>query len=168
MVIVFQYGSNCLVSRINSSDRLNKKAKFLGVAKTVENYQLDFNVWSRNNECAAADIIKSGRKTTWGVLYDVPDELMCRETAPEGSTSFDEIEGEGINYRRHWLPVECPNGKQLIGLTYVVRCPSQRHLKTNKEYAQLIIDGLEEHIKDGIPTEYIDEVKQIINNNNPK
>lgn len=129
---------------------------------------LDFNVYSKNRDCATADIIKSGSKPVWGVLYYIPYNLMCRETAPNNSNSFDKIEGEGTNYQRHWLPVIRPNGKQLIALTYVVRCKSQRVIRTNKKYAQLIIDGLREHIKDGIPVEYIEEVKKIIKKNNPK
>lgn len=168
MTLVFQYGSNCLESEMNSPERFNGKAIFLGVAKTVENYQLDFNTYGRRRECAVADIIKSGNKPVWGVLYNIPNELMCRETAPNNLISFDKIEGEGCNYRRHWLPIIRLDGKKLIALTYVVRCPYQRPIKTNTEYAQLIISGLREHIKDGIPSEYINEVKQIIGKNNPK
>lgn len=166
MTIVFQYGSNCLESEMNSPERFNGRAIFLGVAKTVENYQLDFNTYSRRRKCAVADIIKSGNKPVWGILYYIPNELMCRETAPNNLISFDKIEDEGGNYRRHWLPVICPNGKQLIALTYVVRCPYQRPIKTKTEYTQLIIAGLKEHIKDGIPSEYINEIKQIIKKNN--
>lgn len=166
MTLVFQYGSNCLESEMNSSKRLNNQAICLGVAKTVENYQLNFNVYSKNRDCAVADIVKSGKNTVWGVLYHVPNELMCRETTPVNLISFDKIEGEGRNYRRHWLPVICPNGEQLIVLTYVVRCPYQRSTKTETEYVRLIIAGLREHIKNGIPPEYIDEVKRIIKKNN--
>lgn len=169
MVIVFQYGSNCKESEMNSSKRLKGDAKFLGVSETVENYKLAFDVYSKKRGCiAVADIVKSGTKSVWGILYDVPDKLMCRETKPQGRKSFDEIEGESINYQRHWLPVSRPDGEQLIALTYVARCPSQRCIGTDREYAQLIINGLREHIKDGIPSEYIDEVKQIIKKNNPK
>jgi hypothetical protein len=32
----------------------------------------------------------------------------------------------------------------------------------------LIISGLREHIKDGVPSEYINEVKKIIGKNNPE
>jgi len=32
----------------------------------------------------------------------------------------------------------------------------------------LIIEGLREHIKDGIPPDYINEIMEIIKQNNPK
>ena len=59
MVLVFQYGSNCLESEINSSKRLKGKAVFIDIAKTIENYKLDFDVYSENREGAAADIVRT-------------------------------------------------------------------------------------------------------------
>lgn len=167
MVLVFQYGSNCLESEINSSERLEGKARFFDIAKTIENYKLDFDVYSENRGCAAADIVRTCQdKKVWGVLYSVGDNLICRETVPEGSTSFDAIEGEGKNYRRHCLPVRCDNnGLVVMALTYVTLKPRKRVKKTSFKYVQSIIKGLREH---NIPEEYINEVKEIVCNHSPR
>ena len=167
MVLVFQYGSNCLESKINSRKRLKGKAEFVDIAKTVEKYKLDFDVFSENQKCAAADIIRTCEdKKVWGVLYSVDDNLICRETVPEGSTSFDAIEGEGENYRRHCLPVSRnKNGLVLMVLTYVTLKPSKRVKKTSFKYVKLIIKGLREH---NVPEEYINEVKEIVSNHSPR
>lgn len=165
MAIVFQYGSNCLEKEINSTNRLNGAAKFIGIAKTIENYKLVFDVYSKNRGCAASDIIKSGNKPVWGVLYYVPNKLLCKKTAPSGTKSFDEIEGEDTNYRRHWLPVCCPDGEQFIALTYVVKKPKKPKKKTSLEYVTMIIKGLREH---KVPEGYIKEVKKIVAKHSPR
>ena len=43
-VLVFQYGSNCLESEINSKERLCGDAKFTAIAQTVEDFELAFDV----------------------------------------------------------------------------------------------------------------------------
>lgn len=167
MALVFQYGSNCLESEINSNDRLKGKAEFVDIAKTVENYKLDFDVYSKKRKCAAADIIHTCEdKKVWGVLYRVDDNLICRETVPEGSRSFDAIEGEGKNYRRHCLPVRYDNNDLIVmALTYVTLKPRKRVKKTSLKYVQSIIKGLKEH---NVPEEYINEVKEIVSNHSPR
>ena len=167
MVLVFQYGSNCLESEINSSKRLKGKAVFVDIAKTIENYKLDFDVYSKNRGCAAANIVRTCQdKKVWGVLYSIDDNLISRKTAPKGSKSFDEIEGEGNNYRRHCLPVSCnKNDRIVMALTYVTLKPSKRVKKTSFKYVKLIIKGLREH---NVPEEYINEVKEIVSNHSPR
>jgi hypothetical protein len=167
MVLVFQYGSNCLESEINSRKRLKGKAMFVDIAKTIENYKLDFDVYSENRGCAAADIVRTCQdKRVWGVLYRVDDNLISRKTAPKGSKSFDAIEGEGKNYRRHCLPVRRDrNGPIVMALTYVAIKPSKRVKKTSLEYVQLIIKGLREH---NVAERYINEIKEIISNHSPR
>ena len=165
--IVFQYGSNCLESEINSSARLKGDAKFLDVAKTIEGYRICFNVFSKGQNGGAADIVRSSNEHVWGVLYEVPIELLSRFTKPANRKSFDEIEGEGFNYTRYWIPVERPNGEKLIALTYVVRDEKKKETPTTFDYANLVISGLKEHRKKGIPKEYIEKIKEEIRNNNP-
>ena len=100
MALVFQYGSNCSESQINSSKRLCGDAMFIGKA-AVEDFQLAFDVLSEHRRCAAADIVSKPGSKVWGALYTVPDYLIGRETAKaKGRKSMDAIEGEGRNYRR--------------------------------------------------------------------
>ena len=106
MALVFQYGSNCLESQINSKDRLCGDAKFIDIAETVDDFQLAFDVWSTNQQCAASDIVASPGNKVWGALYNVPDFLIGRKTAAaQNRKSLDAIEGEGANYKRETIAV---------------------------------------------------------------
>ena len=165
MALVFQYGSNCLDSEINSKNRLCGDARFVDIAETVEDFELAFDVQSTGRGCAASDIVRKSGGKVWGVLYEVSDYLIDRKTAKErGRKSFDEIEGEGTNYKRETIEVRCPNGKTVSALTYTVRCPKPA-LKTNVDYVRLIVCGLREH---KIPGGYIARVKTIAAANNPE
>ena len=169
MALVFQYGSNTLESEINSVRRLNGRARFISIAETVENYVLVFDVFSRSADrnCATSNIVPTAeRKKVWGVLYEVPDELIRRQSAPQGSVSLDAIEGENKNHRRQVIRVRKPNGEEVSALTYVTLRPRKRvQRKTSLKYAQLIIQGLQER---RVPQPYIDQVKTIIATHSPR
>jgi hypothetical protein len=47
MTLVFQYGSNCSESEINSGERLRGDAKFVDITETVEDFEIAFDVQSR-------------------------------------------------------------------------------------------------------------------------
>ena len=165
MTLVFQYGSNCLDSQINGEDRLRGDAKFLSIAETVEDFELAFDVWSNGRGCAAADIVRKPGSKVWGVLYDVPDDLIDRTTArARARRSFDEIEGEGTNYRRETIKVRRSDGQVSSALTYIVKSPKPG-LKTNIGYVRLIVHGLRER---GIADQYIAKLKAIAAGNNPE
>lgn len=161
MALVFQYGSNCSAARLNSRERLQGAAKLIGLAETVDNYQLSFDVWSNGNNCAAANIVAHGEHTVTGVLYDVPDELMRRETVPVGRKSFDAIEGNA--YEKRSIRVKKKDGNIVDALTYVVREPA-RNLMTSVEYVSHIVTGLREN---GAPEQYVARVKSAATANNP-
>lgn len=162
--LIFQYGSNCLESQINGEDRLCGDAKFAGIAQTVEDYQLAFDVLSKNRGCAASDIVRCPGSKVWGVLYEVPEFLVMRKTAKERNRkSLDQIEGEGTNYERRSIDVKCPNGDVHTAITYTVITP-RKDVRTNLEYVRHIVNGLREH---GIPEDYIANVKAIACANNP-
>jgi hypothetical protein len=162
MTVLFQYGSNCLDSRINSEDRLRGDAKFLDIAETVEDFELAFDAQSKHGY-ATADIVRKLGGKVWGVLYDVPDYLIDTKTANAGgrSKSFDAIEGK--NYRRETITVRRSNGEVVLALTYTVISP-EAELKTSIDYVRYIVRGLREH---RIPDAYISKVKDIASANNP-
>jgi hypothetical protein len=81
MALVFQYGSNARSERLNANDRLCGDARPVGIAHTQDYYELDFTVWSKKNKCAAADIVPGSGRKIWGVLYEIPDYLIRRETS---------------------------------------------------------------------------------------
>ena len=164
MALVFQYGSNCLDSEINSKDRLCGDARYIDIAETVEDFELAFDVWSTGRGCAASDILRKPGGKVWGVLFEVPDYLMGRKTAKaRGRKSFDQIEGEGTNYKREMINVRRPGGEIVLALTYTVKSPKQG-LATDIDYVRCIVYGLREH---KISDEYIDKVKAMAAANNP-
>ena len=163
MSLVFQYGSNTSSRRLNSEKRLAGEALVVGLAHTLEPYQLDFTVWSRQNGCAAADIAPGAGRTIWGVLYRIPAHRIERHGAGD-PICLDAIESEGRNYVRVPIDVRLADGALVAGevITYVVR---QRRdgLVTSLAYARHILEGLREH---DAPSEYLDYVKQRIICNN--
>ncbi len=79
MALVFQYGSNLSVARLNHADRLNGDAELVAVAQTVEHFELAFSVWGVTNTCAVADIVpNSSGRSIFGALNSVPDHLLSR------------------------------------------------------------------------------------------
>jgi len=166
MALVFQYGSNMSVARLNDTKRLAGDAKPIGIAATVEPFELAITVWSKTNSCAAADIIpsKAGRNI-YGVVYDIPDFLLSRESAEkQNRKSLDAIEGERTNYIRKTIQLIKTDGTQLSAITYVVK-ESRTGLKTSMDYVQHIRDGLKEH---AMPDEYCQYVVSRIIQNNPE
>jgi cation transport regulator ChaC len=163
-MVVFQYGSNCSENEINSENRLRGDAKFVDIAETVEDFELAFDVKSTGRGCAASDIVRKAGGKVWGVLYEVPHYLIHRETAKARKRkSFDQIEGEGTNYKRETIQVRRQNGDIATALTYTVTNP-KAGLKTNIDYVGHIVRGLRDH---KVPDEYIAKVKAIAVANNP-
>jgi hypothetical protein len=163
MGLVFQYGSNCSESQFNGRGRLCGDAKFVAIAETVDDYQLTFDVWSTGRGCAASDIVACPGNKVWGVVYDVPDFLITRDTAAtHNRKSLDAIEGEGTNYARHAITVKSATGQLLSAITYRVINP-RSGLRTSLEYVSYIVSGLREH---NIGDEYIAKVKAIAITNN--
>lgn len=163
--LVFQYGSNTLPSRLNGVERLCGAAKVLGLARTKERFVLSFDVWSRTNECAAANLRRDGRgRIVWGVLYEIPERFLGRATVPEGRKSLDAIEGEGTNYVRAAIDVIDEEGDEARALTYLVREP-RSGLRTSEAYVRHILTGLTEI---GAPPNYLRYVERRVRLNNPE
>jgi len=163
MTLLFQYGSNTLAERLNSDDRLCGDARDLGLATTIDAFELSFETWSKKEEgYAAANLRANAGRRIIGVLYEVPDYLISRETArPRGRKSMDQIEGS--NYERRPIVIEQTNGDQVEALTYLVREPAEG-LRTSLKYAGYILQGLRNH---NAPEDYIEYVKQRVTANNP-
>lgn len=76
MRLVFQHGSNCTAARLNGPERLEGKAKDLGRAQTVDDFEIAFDVYSQTNGCAASDLIPSAGRKAWGVLYKLSKSVL--------------------------------------------------------------------------------------------
>lgn len=166
MAIVFQYGSNMSDERLNSFERLNGTAKKIGIAQTVENFEFDFTVWSKFNNCAVSDLVPNIGRKIFGVLYAIPDERVYRTLCPVGENCLDQIEGEAKKYVRQIIKVSIIDKNNIIenAVTYLVKSKSYG-LLTTIEYTSHIIRGLKSN---NIPSEYIDYIINRIKHNNPK
>lgn len=164
MALVFQYGSNMSVARLNGEDRLAGDAQPIGVVRTAESFDLMFTVWSKNNACAAADLVPSTTgRSIYGVLYEIPDFLLSRNTAKQRNRkSLDAIEGEGTNYIRVMIDLITEGGSTVSAITYLVK-ERRFDLKTSVAYVQHILLGLKQH---DIPEEYGQYVRSKIIENN--
>ena len=166
MALVFQYGSNVDSERLNSENRLRGDATVIDVVRTVDDYEFNFTIWSKSNNCAAADIIPGSGRKIWGVLYDIPDFLIKKETDGERK-SLDEIEGEGSNYKRMSIRVQYRDGTSVDNdvITYIgINDARKFNIRTSFSYARHIITGLRVH---SVPDDYIEYVKSRIRDNNP-
>lgn len=162
MTLVFQYGSNMSEARLNGADRLVGDATPIGIARTAEPFELMFSVWSKKNDSAAANLVSSETgRSIYGVVYDIPNFLLSRDTAIEHNrVSLDAIEGK--KYVRKIIDLINPDGSKFSAITYVVKNPETGH-QTSLAYVKHILLGLNEH---DIPEEYCQYVlSQIIENN---
>jgi cation transport regulator ChaC len=163
---VFQYGSNMSKERLNSLDRLNNKAEFLGVAKTKIKYNFGFPTFSKKGHAVASINEAENGNIIWGIIYRISDEYIYREKCPNEEKSLDQIEGikrngEGTNYNRKSIIVMY-NGKEIEAITYIGN-EKNHNKKTTFDYIEHILKGLYEN---GINDDYIEYVKkQILENN---
>jgi hypothetical protein len=154
MALVFQYGSNNSPSRLNSHDRLGGAAVPLSLARTADLFDLAFTRLSKRQGYAVADLVPGGRRI-YGVVYDIPDSRIYRNTTSTLLT-LDQIEGEGKSYRRTPIMVERLDVNQVVEtITYLV-ISRVSGLHTSPQYVAHIIAGLREF---NAPGEYIDYVK---------
>ena len=155
MAKVFQYGSNCDTRRLNASRRLGGAAVPLGRAQTVCNFEIAFAVWSKQNNCAAADLIQRGNAPAWGVLYEIPEYLISGPRRADGRRTLARI--EGLKYARR--PILVIAGSQThMATTFLVRASQRISGKApSSKYVSHIVKGLRDH---RIPEEYVDRVIQ--------
>jgi len=153
--LVFQYGSNMSSKRLNLPSRLKGGAAPVGVAYTVDKFELVFDIWSKTNCCAAADIVPGSGRNIWGVLYEIPQNLIDRHKSG-CRKSLDEIEGECTNYQRMTIDLKLPNGSRKNGVWTYIGKDRKKWIQTSLPYVKHILCGLREN---NVPEEYVEYVK---------
>ena len=164
MALIFQYGSNTYTKRLISPERLGGTATSPGLAYTQERFELAFTYYSGTNQCGTADLLSNGSRQIYGVLYDIPDNRVYRDSGSEHIT-LDKIEGEGSAYQRIPITVvlaDKPN-ETFEAITYIVK-ERFSNVQTQTNYVSHIISGLREH---SAPDEYISYVKARAIKSNP-
>ena len=146
MPLIFQYGSNCSETRLNSPDRLNGNARNPRRVQTVEDYVTAFDVWSHGNGCAASDLRETSSHHAWGVLYDIPCEWIFGRRS-DGGRTLQQIEGRC--YQPRDIRVRDENGNVIEEpvVTFLV-IPNERRdgLWTSFDYVRFIVTGLRAHV----------------------
>lgn len=154
-MLVFQYGSNTSAGRINASDRLRGEAMPVAPARTVQGFEMVFDVPSRQNDCGAASIRRAGRHPVWGRLYEIPEELVRAPSAGTGTRCLDEIER---NYGR--VPIDVirqDTGRPVRVWTYVSRSRVEG-LRPSERYMAHIVAGL---LECGAPEAYVERIRRV-------
>jgi len=156
MPFVFQYGSNCTSARLNGPNRLKGHAKDLGRAKTVEDFDIAFDVYSQSNGCAASDLVPTPGGEAWGILYEISDDFI-RGRRTDGKKTLEQIEGP--RYEEKPINVVDQQGNQCGAITFVVREADRRPgLATSAAYVSWIVYGLRDH---GVPEDWIAHVVHV-------
>lgn len=155
MPFVFQYGSNCTTARLNSPNRLKGRAKDLGRAQTVEDFDIAFDVVSKTNGCAASNLIQTPGRKAWGVLYKLSKKLLER---------LKDIEGP--RYEEKPIRVIDQNGTKRKARTFIVRKEERRPgLATSAAYVSWIVYGLRDH---GVQEDWIAHVVEVATETNKR
>ncbi|MCH8061483.1 MAG: gamma-glutamylcyclotransferase [Chloroflexi bacterium] len=153
MVLVFQYGSNCNQERLNSANRLNDAARLVDKAQTTDYFEIAFDVWSKTNRCAAADLVISEDQKAWGVLYDIPDDRIGGSKRKNGLKTLADIEGP--RYERRQIDVTI-DGEVKSAVTFLVKKACRESgLATSAKYVCHIIKGLRAF---DVPKDYVQRV----------
>jgi cation transport regulator ChaC len=153
---VFQYGSNATSARLNSPSRPGGSAKDLGRAQTIDDFDIAFDVYSQTNGCAASDLVSTPGRKAWGVLYEIPDELISGPRTDRRKT-LAQIEGQ--RYEEKPVRVRDAQGQARDAVMFVVKEAERRQgLATSAAYVSWIVYGLRDH---GVPEEYLAHVVEV-------
>jgi len=165
MAFVFLYGPDSCSSRINSQKFLDGAAEVIDKARTVEEYDIVFDVYNESNKCAGVNITLTEGRKVWGVVYKIPDELLKDRDDINGQITLPQIKGK--RYYKKNILVEKSSGEIIKAVTFPAREPYRYStaIATTSEYLYWIIAGLKEH---KVPPEYIEHVREKAIENNKK
>jgi cation transport regulator ChaC len=148
LVWYFAYGSNMHHSAFRERRRMRPVEWRIGCLK---GYRLRFNLDGRPvGKAAPANICPDADCELWGVLYLITRRELLRLDATEGVP--------GRNYRHAAVPVEDPDGKVIIAVTYMARGKETDGVPSLR-YISLLRDGARAH---GLPdawVQYLDGVQ---------
>lgn len=95
----------------------------------LEDYKLDFTIFSKTRQCNCADIIPAMGEVVWGILY---------ELSLSDSMRLDEAEGSPTVYKRFSVCVTDDAGTEHEAETYAVVTKQGTNLPTSKEYEAIL------------------------------
>lgn len=111
------------------------EAKLLGKA-VLQDYKIDFTIYSPKRKCGCADIVAKPKEEVYGLLYEV---------SMEDKQTLDKFEGHPIHYKRCRVSISDDNGLRQTAFTYEVVTKSTTTLLTSKHYLGLMQQAAELH-----------------------
>lgn len=137
MKYYFAYGSNL---DQNQMTKRCPESKLIDVA-FLEDYRLDFTIYSEDRNSGCADIVKEKGKRVWGLVYSVSKNDLEK---------LDKYEGCPTNYHRIDIIVSYNSGKSVYAYAYEVT-NKQSFIKPSSEYLGIIKTAAE---KFNFPKDY--------------
>ena len=175
MSVIFQYDIHMNLDYLNSPERLSGKARRIGLAK-LKDYELQFDLYSKNNRSAVADIMPKSKSEVLGIIYEVPDYLFFEKKEGERSKmdwiADDNLKGTG-NYQKRSIEVVNQEGKSIEVWCYFGTNKGRRRFQKmgskdkviSKRYITYIINGA---LQNNLPKAYINKIKDIAIKHNKK
>ena len=148
MIFYFAYGSNmdegqmrerCPGARLVSSAVLN-------------NYRLDFTIFSPKRKCGCADVVSAPGHKVYGLVYSISEEELVR---------LDGYENVPVAYKRSIAKVTLATGEAQNTFVYEV-ADKKPFRAPSKEYIGLLRSAAEKH---AFPREYREMLAGIVTAN---
>lgn len=157
MPLHFAYGSN--MDERQMRDRC-PSAEFKWAAK-LEGWRLCFPRYSRKRHGGVASIEEAGGQEVWGVVFEIPEDEWKELDKSEGYKPGRAREKN--SYQREEMNVVDTEGNEHQCRVYIAN--SAKPYKPSREcYLNYIIRGAEQHLENGIPGAYIEELRRIETN----
>jgi gamma-glutamylcyclotransferase (GGCT)/AIG2-like uncharacterized protein YtfP len=128
-----------------AEEEVGPDARFLGIAR-LDGFGLGFRRRSIRWGGGAADIVPGEGACVWGVLYELPEEVLG---------ALDAKEGAGFAYRRREVRVDL-RGRSLTAYAYDVIDKEPTDVPPTPEYRALLLAAAHER---GLPAGYIREIE---------
>jgi gamma-glutamylcyclotransferase (GGCT)/AIG2-like uncharacterized protein YtfP len=144
LTLYFAYGSNMASSEMSAWCR---GYRFLGAAR-LDDHRLELRRRSVRWQGGAADIVHVRGETVWGALYELPEGVLDR---------LDAKEGTGFAYRRVELDVVL-GAESRRAFAYEVIEKEPREVPPTRRYAAQLLEAARER---GLPDEYVERLERL-------
>ena len=145
MTNYFAYGSN-----LDSAQMVKRCPNaIVKTAGFINNYKLDFTIYSPKRNCGCADIVANTGDKVWGVIYELTEEDLA---------SLDRAENHPISYHRISVNIVDESGTNIPCETYEVVNKSVEFLPPSRDYLNQIINGAKKY---QLPLDYIEKLQVI-------
>jgi gamma-glutamylcyclotransferase (GGCT)/AIG2-like uncharacterized protein YtfP len=137
MIFYFAYGSNMDEGQM----RERCPGARLVSSATLNDYRLDFTIFSPKRKCGCADVVSAPGHKVYGLVYSISEEELVR---------LDGYENVPVAYKRNIAEVTLVTGKAQNAFIYEV-VDKQPFMSPSKGYIGLLRNAAKKH---AFPREY--------------